>query len=162
MVLKRASGFLREFREFAVKGNVMDMAVGIIVGGAFLPVVKSVVDDLLMPPIGLLTGGHDFSSFFVVLKHGATDPGPYATPAAAKTAGAVTVNFGVFINIVIQFAIVAFAVFLLVRVMNRLRRQPEAPPAPTQKNCPYCKTTIAIEATRCPACTSELEAPAAA
>lgn len=148
---------LKEFKEFAVRGNVVDMAVGIIIGGAFGTIVKSLVDDVIMPPIGLLIGGVDFSSLFLILKEGATVAGPYATPAAAKAAGAVTMNVGLFINSVISFLIVAFAVFLLIRGINRLRREKEAPPAaPTTKECPRCFSMISIKATRCPNCTSDI------
>lgn len=150
---------LREFREFALRGNVVDMAVGIIIGAAFGTIITSLVADIIMPPIGLALGGVDFSNVFVVLKDGAKAPGPYASLAAAKAAGAVTINFGVFINTLISFLIVAFAVFLLVRSINRLSRQKEAAPAaPTTKECPYCVSAVPIKATRCPHCTSELKA----
>ena len=143
-----------------MRGNVIDMAVGIIVGAAFGTIVTSLVADILMPPIGLLLGNIDFANLFVVLKEGAKAPGPYASLAAAKAGGAVTINYGFFINTVISFLIVAFAVFLLVRNINRLKRQAEAPPAvPTTKECPYCISTIPIKATRCSHCTSELKAP---
>ena len=149
---------IKEFKEFAVKGNVVDMAVGIIIGGAFGTIVKSLVDDVLMPPTGLLLGGVDFSNFFVVLKQGAKAASPYAALADAKAAGAVTLNYGIFLNAVISFLIVAFAVFMLVRSINVLRRQEKALPAePTTKECPYCISTIAISASRCPNCTSELK-----
>lgn len=150
----------KEFREFAMRGNVVDMAVGIIIGAAFGTVVKSLVDDVLMPPLGLLIGGVDFSNFFVVLSAGTKAPGPYANLAAAKQAGAVTLNYGTFINTVISFIIVAFAVFLLIKGMNSLRRQQEAtPPAePTSRSCPYCFSVIPVQATRCPQCTSEITA----
>lgn len=149
---------LKEFREFVMRGNVVDMAVGIIIGAAFGTIIKSLVDDVLMPPIGLLLGGVDFSNLFVVLKQGAT-PGPYARLADAKAAGAVTINWGIFANTVITFLIVAFAVFQLVRGINRMRRTEEAPPAPaTAKDCPYCASAISVKATRCPHCTSPLAA----
>ncbi|MGH7555090.1 MAG: large conductance mechanosensitive channel protein MscL [Longimicrobiales bacterium] len=148
---------LKEFREFAIKGNVVDMAVGIIIGAAFGAIVKSLVDDVIMPPIGLLLGNVDFSELFLVLRAGATVPGPYETVAAAKEAGAVTLNYGLFFNAVIAFLIVAFAVFLLVKSINQLRRQEQAAPqAPTDKSCPFCSMTIPLKATRCPHCTSEL------
>ena len=147
---------LKEFKEFAMKGNVVDMAVGIIIGGAFGTIVKSLVSDVIMPPIGLLLGGVDFSELFVVLKAGET-AGPYLTLADAQAAGAVTINYGIFVNTVISFVIVAFATFLLIKGMNSLKRKEEAPPpAPTTKKCPYCLSDIAIEATRCAFCTSEL------
>lgn len=147
---------LKEFKEFAMRGNVVDMAVGIIIGGAFGTIVKSLVADVLMPPLGLLMGGVDFSNLFVVLKEGAKSA-PYAALADAQAAGAVTVNYGVFINSVISFLIVAFAVFMLIKGINKLHRKEVAPPAaPTTKECPFCFSTIAIKAKRCPHCTSEL------
>lgn len=148
---------LKEFKEFAMRGNVVDMAVGIIIGGAFGTIVKSLVADVIMPPIGLLLGGVDFSDLFVTLKEGSS-AGPYATLASAQEAGAVVISYGVFINAVISFIIVAFAVFMLIRSINRLRREEdEAPPAePTTKECGHCYSTIAIKATRCPHCTSEI------
>lgn len=145
---------LKEFKEFAMKGNVVDMAVGIIIGAAFGTIIKSLVDDVLMPPIGLLLGNVDFSNLFLVLKEGKT-AAPYVSVAAAKQAGAVTLNVGMFINTVISFVIVAFSVFLVVRAMNRMKR--EAPPAdPAAKDCPFCFTAIPLKAVRCPHCTSEL------
>jgi large conductance mechanosensitive channel len=146
----------KEFREFAMKGNVVDMAVGIIIGGAFGTIVKSLVADVLMPPIGLLLGGVDFSELFVTLRDGAT-AGPYLSLAKAQEAGAVTVNYGIFLNTVISFLIVAFAVFLVIKGVNNMRREEEAPPAePTTKDCPRCFSSIPIKATRCPSCTSDL------
>ncbi len=151
---------LKEFRDFALKGNVLDMAVGIIIGGAFGTIVSSLVNDIIMPPIGLLLGGVDFSEIFFVIKAGTDGTRDYATLAAAQEAGAVTINLGLFLNAVISFLIVAFAVFMLVRGFNRLRsqfeRKEEAPAEPTTKECIYCYTTIPIKATRCPHCTSEL------
>jgi large conductance mechanosensitive channel len=148
---------MEEFKKFAMRGNVVDMAVGIIIGGAFGTIVKSLVDDVIMPPIGLLLGGVDFSDLFITLKEGAT-AGPYATIAAAKEAGAVTLNAGLFVNSVISFTIVAFAVFLLIKGMNSLQKQEEEAPAePTEKDCPKCFTSIPIKATRCPHCTSEID-----
>jgi len=147
----------KEFKEFAMRGNVLDMAVGIVIGGAFGLIVASFVTDVIMPPIGLLLGSIDFSNIFTVLKEGKT-PGPYATVAAAKAAGAVTINWGVFINTVINFLIVAFAIFLMVKTVNKMRREQEAPPAePTTKDCPYCLSAIPLKATRCPHCTSEIK-----
>lgn len=146
---------LQEFKKFAMRGNVVDMAVGIIIGAAFGAIVKSLVDDVIMPPIGLLLGNVDFTNLFVVLKEGAT-PEPYASLDAAKKAGAVTLNYGVFINSLVSFTIVAFAVFMLVRAVNKLKHEEEAPAAPTTKDCPRCFTAIPIKATRCPHCTSEL------
>ena len=149
---------LKEFKEFAMKGNVIDMAVGIIIGAAFGTIVNSLVQDVIMPPIGLLLGNVDFTNIFAVLKEGKV-AGPYASIAAAKSAGAVTINFGVFINTIISFILIAFAVFLLVRTINKLRREEEAPPPiPITKECTYCLTNIPIKATRCPNCTSELKA----
>lgn len=151
-------GMVKEFKEFAVKGNVVDMAVGIIIGGAFGTVVKSFVDDVMMPPLGMAVGNIDFQDIMVVLKQGAT-PGPYETLAAAKEAGAVTLNLGMFINAAVSFTIVAFAVFLLVKGINRLKRAEEAapPPPPNSKDCPFCASAIPIAAKRCPLCTSQLE-----
>jgi len=145
----------KEFKEFAARGNVVDMAVGIIIGGAFGTIVKSLVADVLMPPLGLLLGGVDFSNFFLVLKGGGS-PGPYATLADALSAGAVAIGYGVFINAVISFLIMAFAVFLLVKGINRLKREKKDPPTEvTEKECPHCCSTIPVKATRCPFCTSE-------
>ena len=145
----------KEFKEFAVKGNVVDMAVGIIIGAAFGAIVNSLVADVIMPPIGLLLGGIDFSNFFIVLKEGAT-AGPYDALEDAKTAGAVTINYGIFITAFISFLIVAFAVFLVVKGVNNMRREKEEPSEPTTKECPQCLSTVPIKATRCAFCTSEL------
>lgn len=148
---------LKEFKEFAVKGNVVDMAVGIIIGAAFGTIVQSLVNDVIMPPIGMLMGDVDFSDLFVVLSQG-TEAGPYTTLESARAAGAVVIAWGAFLNTVISFLIVAFAVFLLIRYINKLKRPAETPEpvAETMKKCPYCFSDIAIEATRCPNCTSEL------
>jgi large conductance mechanosensitive channel len=147
---------LKEFKEFAMRGNVIDMAVGVVIGAAFGAIVKSLVDDILMPVLGLLLGNADFSNMFFVLREGAV-AGPYDTLVLAQDAGAVTINYGLFINAVVSFVIIAFAIFLLIRAINRMQRTEEAPPAePTTKNCSYCFTEIPIEATRCPHCTSEL------
>ena len=147
---------LEEFKKFAMRGNVVDMAVGIIIGGAFGTIVKSLVADVIMPPVGLLLGGVDFTDLFMTLQEGAT-AGPYATLAAAQEAGAVTISYGVFFNSVISFLIVAFAVFLLIRSINKMQAEEEGEAEePTEKDCPYCLTSIAIKATRCPNCTSEL------
>lgn len=147
----------KEFKEFAMRGNVVDMAVGIIVGAAFGTIVKSLVSDIIMPPIGLLLGNVDFNNFFVVLKAGAT-AGPYATLADAQTAGAVTLNYGVFINTIISFLIVSFSIFIVIRNINRLKKAEAAPPAePTTKECPYCFSTVSIKAKKCAFCTSTLE-----
>ena len=149
---------LKEFKEFAMRGNVLDMAVGIIIGAAFGTIVNSLVADVIMPPIGLLLGNIDFSNLFFVLKQGTKAAAPYESLAAAKAAGAVSINYGFFINTVISFLIVAFAVFLLIRGINQLKRKEEAPPAvPTTKECPYCLSTVPIKATRCGHCTSELK-----
>ncbi len=148
---------LKEFKDFAMRGNVVDMAVGIVIGAAFGGIVKSLVADVLMPPIGLLLGNVDFADLFVVLKEGTT-PGPFATLAAAKAAGAVTLNFGLLINTLVNFLIVALAIFFVVRGINRLKKQEEAPPAePTTKECPQCFSSIPIRAVRCAHCTSELK-----
>jgi large conductance mechanosensitive channel len=146
----------KEFKEFAMRGNVVDMAVGIIIGAAFGTIVKSLVSDVIMPPIGLVLGNVDFSNLFVVLKHGAT-AGPYKALADAQSAGAVTLNYGVFLDTVVSFLIVAFAVFLLIKGLNQMKRKEVAPaPVPTTKECQYCLSVIPIKATRCPHCTSEL------
>jgi large conductance mechanosensitive channel len=146
---------LREFKAFVLRGNVLDLAVGIIIGGAFGTIVKSLVDDVLMPPIGLALGNVDFANLFLLLQPGTKAAPPYATVAEANAAGAVTINYGQFINNVVAFIIVAFAVFLIVRAANRLQPQ-EAAAAPSTKVCPYCRMAIPIEATRCPHCTTEL------
>jgi large conductance mechanosensitive channel len=146
----------KEFREFAMRGSVLDMAVGIIIGAAFGAIVSSLVADVLMPPIGLLLGKVDFSNLYILLTAGQT-PGPYASLAAAQQAGAVTLNYGQFINKIISFLIVAFSLFLVIRSMNRMNRKAEvAAPAPTTKDCPFCATAVPIKAVRCPHCTSEL------
>ena len=146
----------KEFKEFVMKGNMLDMAVGIVIGVAFGLIITSLVADMIMPPIGLLLGNIDFSNIFTVLKEGKV-AGPYATVAAAKAAGAVTINWGIFINTIINFLIVAVVIFLMVKGVNKMRR--EKPPAdPTTKDCPFCLSVIPIKATRCPHCTSELKA----
>lgn len=152
---------LSEFKKFALRGNVVDMAVGIIIGAAFGAIVNSMVKDILMPPIGLLLGNVDFSNLFITLQEGAVK-GPYPSLKAAAEAGAVTLNIGLFLNQVISFLIVAFCVFLLVRSMNKLRTLTEkekGEPAqePTTKECPFCFETISIKAKRCPKCTSVLD-----
>ena len=145
---------LKEFKEFAMRGNVLDMAVGIIIGAAFGKIITSFVNDLLMPPVGLFLGKVDFSNLFINLSGQA-----YPTPTAAKAAGAATINYGVFLNTVLDFLIVAFVIFLLIRQVNRMKRQEAAPPAaPTTTACAYCLSAIPIKATRCPHCTSELRA----
>jgi len=146
-----------EFKRFILRGNVIDMAVGIVIGIAFGAIVKSLVDDIIMPPIGVVAGDVDFSDLFVVLQDG-TQAGPYDTLAAAKAAGAVTWRYGLFVNAVISFLIVAFAMFLLIKFVGRLMRRAEArPPAePTTKECSFCFMQIALKATRCPHCTSEI------
>ena len=146
----------KEFKTFILRGNVIDLAIGIVIGAAFGTIVKSLVEDIIMPPIGLLLGGVDFANMFAVLKNG-TPAGPYAALADAKAAGAVTMNFGVFINTLISFLIIAFVIFLLVRTINRSRQKAEEPaPAPAAKECPYCLSSIPLKATRCAHCTSEL------
>lgn len=148
---------LKEFKEFAMRGNVVDMAVGLIIGASFGSIVKSLVEDMIMPPIGLLMGNVDFTNLYVVMKDGVAAAAPYASLADAKKAGAITLNYGVFINTVVSFMIVAFAVFLLVRSINRLHKQEETTPTElTTKECPHCFSVIALKATRCPHCTSAL------
>jgi large conductance mechanosensitive channel len=149
---------LEEFKKFAVKGNMVDMAVGIIIGAAFGGIIGSLVADVLMPPIGMLLGNVDFANLFLVLREGTT-AGPYASVAAAKAAGAVTLNYGVFTNTIVNFLIIAIAIFFVVRGINNLKKKEEAPPAvPTTKECPLCLSTIPIKATRCGHCTSDLKA----
>ena len=151
----------KEFKEFVMRGNVVDMAIGIVIGAAFGTIVKSLVADVIMPPIGLLLGNVDFNNIFSVLKVGETT-GPYATLADAQAAGAVTVNWGVFIMTIISFLIVAFAIFMFIRSLNRMKREEEEAPAePTTKECPFCLNEIPINATRCGFCTSELSAAGA-
>lgn len=150
---------LKDFRDFVMRGNVLDLAIGIIIGGAFSTIVQSLVNDIIMPPIGYIFGDVDFSDLFIVLGEG-----DYASLAAAQEAGAATINYGLFITNVISFLLVAFSVFMLVRAFNRAKQRFETEPEtadPTTKKCPYCRTEINIEATRCPNCTSELEAAAA-
>ena len=147
---------LKDFREFIARGNAFDLAVGVIIGGAFAAIVNSLVNDVVMPPIGVLLRGVDFSNLFLPLKGGA-----YPSLAAAKAAGVPTIAYGAFVNTLINFLIVAFVVFLLVRGVNRLKRQPPAPepePVPTTKQCPLCLSTIPLKATRCAHCTSDLRA----
>ncbi|MDD5081836.1 MAG: large conductance mechanosensitive channel protein MscL [Dehalococcoidales bacterium] len=149
---------LKDFKAFIMKGNVVDLAVGIIVGVAFGTIVSSLVNDVIMPPIGLALGKIDFSNLMVVLRQGAT-PGPYASLAAAKAAGAVTINYGTFVNTIINFLIIALVVFFfIVRPIARMQtpKKVAAPAAPTTKECPHCATSIPIKATRCPNCTSQL------
>lgn len=148
----------KEFKAFAVRGNVVDMAVGIIIGAAFTAVVQSLVKDILMPPLGLLTSEIDFSNAFLVLREGST-PAPYASLKVAEEAGALILSYGTFLNALISFGLVAFAVFLLVRYINRLRdpKQTPEPVSPTIKKCTFCYSDIPIEASRCPHCTSQLD-----
>lgn len=153
---------MTEFKKFAMRGNVIDMAVGIIIGAAFGKIVDSLVKDVIMPPIGLLLGKVDFANLFVVLKEGAV-AAPYNSLAAAQNAGAVTLNIGLFVNAVISFLIVAFAVFILIKAINELQAKmdkkeaSEEAAAPTTKECPYCCSTIPVKATKCPHCTSDLK-----
>ncbi len=145
-------GMLKEFKEFAMRGNVVDMAVGIIIGAAFGKIVSSLVNDIIMPPIGTLLGGVDFSDLFINLTGG-----DYGSLAEAQEAGAATINYGIFINTVLDFVIVAFAIFIVIKQMNRLKREePKAPAEATTKDCPHCLSTIPIKATRCAHCTAEL------
>lgn len=141
---------LEEFKKFIMRGNVLDLAIGIIIGGSFGQIISSLVDDIIMPPIGLLLGKVDFSNLFLSL-----DGNAYASLAAAKEAGAATLNYGLFINTLINFLIVAFAIFLLIKQVNRFQK-PVEPEAPATKDCPYCQTAIPVKATRCPHCTSQL------
>ncbi|HEU4463998.1 MAG TPA: large conductance mechanosensitive channel protein MscL [Gemmatimonadota bacterium] len=145
----------KEFKEFALKGSVLDMAIGIIIGVAFAPIVKSLVDDIIMPPIGLALGGVDFTDLFAVLREG-TPGGPYLSLEAARAAGAVTVNYGLFVNTVITFLIIAFAIFLMVKMINRWRAGETQDPV--TRECPHCLSTIPLRARRCAACTMEVAA----
>jgi large conductance mechanosensitive channel len=146
----------KEFKEFAMRGNVVDMAVGIVIGAAFGGIVNSFVSDVIMPPVGLFLGSVDFSSLFLVLKEGKV-AGPYESLATAKAAGAVTLNYGVFFNTIISFLIITFAVFLLIRNINRMKKKEDAAAVPTTKECPYCLSAVPVKAVRCPHCTSELK-----
>jgi large conductance mechanosensitive channel len=146
---------LKEFKEFAIKGNAVDLAVGVIIGAAFGGIVTSLVKDILMPPLSLITGGLDFSNKFIVLKAGTNGAASFATPAQAAAAGAITWNYGNFITLVINFLIVAFCIFLVVRAMHKLKHPAADAPA-VSKDCPACTMTIPIKATRCPHCTTEL------
>jgi large conductance mechanosensitive channel len=143
---------LKEFKEFAMRGNVIDLAIGVIIGGAFGKIVTSFVNDILMPPFGLLLGKVDFSNLYINLSGG-----HYDSLAQAQEAGAVTLNYGLFLNTVIDFVIIAFVIFLLVKQINKLERPAEAPSQAATKECPYCYSSISFKATRCPACTSQLE-----
>lgn len=145
---------LKEFKAFIMRGNVVDLAVGVIIGAAFGAIVKSLVEDILMPPLGLATGGIDFSNQFFLLKEGAKAPAPYASLAEAKAAGAVAISYGLFLNQIVSFLIVAFCVFLVVRAVNRIQRPVVA--APSTKPCPFCAMDIPIAAKKCPHCTSAL------
>jgi large conductance mechanosensitive channel len=143
---------LKEFKEFAMRGSVIDMAIGIVIGAAFGKIIASLVDDIIMPPIGLALGNVDFANLFFNLSGK-----EYPSVAAAKAAGAATINYGIFFNTILSFLIIAFVIFLLIRQINAMQR-PKVAAAPTTKDCPYCLSSIAIKATRCPHCTSELKA----
>lgn len=145
----------KEFKEFAVKGDAIDLAVGVIIGAAFGAIVKSLVDDMIMPVLSLITGRVDFQNLYLVIKEGAKAPAPYVSLAAAKAAGATTLNYGTFINAIITFVLIAFSVFLMVRAINRLRNKPV--PEVTTRDCPFCLTAIPKAAVRCPSCTSEVQ-----
>ncbi len=157
----------KEFRDFVMRGNVLDLAVGIIIGAAFGAIVNSFVKDIIMPPIGVLLGNVDFSNLFVVIKEGSKAAGPYASIADAQAAGAATFNYGLFINTLISFIIIAFAVFMVVKMFNTARKKLEKKKeaavaaanaaAPTTKECPFCVSNIPLKATRCPHCTSEIK-----
>ena len=148
----------KEFREFAMRGNVVDLAVGVIIGAAFGTIVTSLVNDVIMPPIGLATGGIDFKNLFVTLKGDA-----YPSLEEARKGGAVVIAYGAFLNTIVQFLIVAFAVFLLIRQLNRIQKPaPAAPAPPSTMDCPYCVTAIPVKAIRCPHCTSDLASSAVA
>jgi large conductance mechanosensitive channel len=148
---QREKNMFEEFKKFIARGSVLDLAVGVIIGAAFGKIVSSLVNDIIMPPLGLLLGNADFSELYINLTD--TD---YESLVAAQEAGAATINYGQFINVIIEFLIIAFVVFMIVRQYNRLLAEEEAPADPTDKECPFCKTQIPIEATRCPNCTSQL------
>ena len=149
---------MKDFREFIMRGNVMDLAVGVIIGAAFGAIVNSLVNDLIMPPIGLALGNVDFTNLFIVMKEGAKAAAPYATMAEAQAAGAVTLNYGAFFTHVVSFLILAFVVFMMVRAVNRMKAPPAAPAAPSTRDCPYCLSVIPLKATRCGHCTAEVKA----
>jgi len=162
-------GLAADFKKFAMRGNLIDLAIGFTVGAAFSTIAKSVVNDILMPPVGLLLGRSDFSDLFLVLKEGSKAAAPYATLADAQASGAVTVNYGVFINSLLAFLVVAIAMFVIIRAFNRFEESmedqfgdPPDPQQPTNKKCPFCRSTIPYKATRCPSCTSHLEPAAGA
>ncbi len=147
----------KEFKTFAVKGNVVDLAIGLVIGGAFTKIVNSLVNDIIMPPIGALLGNFDLTDLYILLRQGKAAAAPYATLAAAKEAGAVTLNVGVLINAILNFIIIAIALFFVIKGINKLKGEKPAPAAkPTTKACPYCFSEIPIKATRCPNCTSQL------
>lgn len=155
--MAKGKGFISEFKTFIMRGNVIDLAVGVIIGGAFQKIVNSLVNDIVMPLISLLTGGIDFSNWFLVLGEG-----EFATAAAAKEAGVATLNYGTFLSTALDFLIMAFVIFVIIKAINRVseklkKETPEEPAAPTTKVCPYCKSEIDIAATKCPHCTSEVE-----
>ncbi|MCE5329751.1 large conductance mechanosensitive channel protein MscL [bacterium] len=150
----KKNGFIKEFKDFIMHGNVIDMAIGIVIGIAFGAIVNSAVNDIIMPPVGLLLGKADFTNLFAVLRQGST-PGPYVSLSDAKAAGAVTLNYGIFINTIISFVIIALVLFFIIKAVNRMQKKEEAKPADT-KECPFCYTTINIKAVKCPNCTSDL------
>ena len=158
---------IEEFKKFALRGNIVDMAIGFTVGAAFSTIAKSVVNDIIMPPVGLLLGRADFSDLFLMLKAGTEEAPPYATLADAQGAGAVTINYGIFLNNVLAFLVVAGVMFFLIRLVNRIDEQLEEefgsdkakPEEPSHRKCPYCRTAIPFKASRCPQCTSELAPP---
>lgn len=151
----KKNGFIKEFKEFILRGNVIDLAIGIVIGVAFGTVVNSAVNDIIMPPIGLLLGKVNFANLFAVLRQGSTPP-PYNTVSSAAEAGAVTLNYGLFINTIISFIIISLVIFGIIKLMNRFRRKEEAKPEET-KECPYCYSSINIKAVKCPNCTSDLK-----
>lgn len=156
--MKKVATLWQEFKEFAIKGNAIELAIGLVIGQAFTKIVNSLVTDIILPPIGWLIGNIDLSDLYVLLKEGAGAPPPYASLQAAKDAGAVTLNVGLLLNSIINFIIIAWVLFWVVRALSRLRAKPAvAPAAPTTKECPYCLSTIPLKATRCPYCTSSLE-----
>jgi large conductance mechanosensitive channel len=155
--VKKGEPMFKEFKEFATRGSMLDLAIGIIMGAAFGAIVNSLVADIIMPPIGMLLGNVDFKNMYVLLKEGAKAAAPYASLESAKAAGAITMNYGVFVNLIITFIIVAFVVFLIVKAVNKSRKKSEVADAAPTKDCPFCLTAVPQQATRCPACTSALE-----
>lgn len=154
--MSKTKGFMQEFKKFAIKGNVIDLSVAVIMGGAFGTIIKSIVNDIIMPPVGLLLNGVDFSNLFIILKAGESSD-TYLSLAEAQEAGAVTINYGVFLSTTFTFIIISLIMFVIIKSMNSIQNEKETPAEPTIKECPFCCTNISIKATRCSNCTSMLE-----